>query len=99
MKIFDVAFVREVYEETGLTVKIKGILSLESRTYKTASGRSMAFWFAVFFSEPNDGNPYTTDIAKSENLEIGSFELSSLPENMTEQDKYLIAKYESLMNL
>ena len=93
---FDAAFVREAYEETGLVVKIKDILSLEFRTYKTHSGKSMTFWFTVFISEPNGGHPYTTDIAKSEDLEIGVFRFDSLPENMTIQDKSLITRYRKL---
>lgn len=85
---FDAAFMRETEEETSVAATINRLLLLDKRVFVSPSGQKYAMNLAIFEATAGlDQTAVTTDLAKEEELEVGVFEYTSLPETMIFKDK------------
>lgn len=91
---FDGALVREVLEETGVSIAIKTLLIIEHKTFISPSSECQSIWLSVFSARTmGESLPYQTEDAIKEGLEIGTFHFDSLPQDMLHSDKQKIIQY------
>jgi len=85
---FDVAFLREVEEETAVVAAIKRLLTVDRRLFISPSGKEYKFDLAVFEATSTQGQQArTTDMAVEEGLTVATFNASDLPTDMIFNDR------------
>ncbi len=85
---FDDAFLRELEEETSLKARIERLLLLENRVFESPAGETHQVNLAVFEAAAHPGQiPVTTELAAKEDLEVGTFNLDSIPLTMIFKDR------------
>lgn len=94
-EMFDDALVREVLEECGVSIVIENLLMVENKKFISPRQEILPFWLAVFKATviPGQNEPYQTEEALREGLQIGVFPLEDLPQEMALQDRDKILKY------
>lgn len=91
---FDKALEREVIEECGIVVENITPLIIERKTFISPKNNRLPFLLVTFVGKSvSDQNPYQTEEAKREGLNIETFTLDDLPEDMLKQDRQKIIEY------
>jgi ADP-ribose pyrophosphatase YjhB (NUDIX family) len=85
---FDDAFRREVTEETGLKTKVNKMWFLEEEVFVSPTQEELPFLFGVFECTALPGQrATTTNEALKEGLEVQTFNIHNLPEEMVLRDR------------
>lgn len=85
---FDVAFIREVEEETGVAATLDRLLAIDRRLFIAPAGMQYSFDLAVFEATALPGEQArTTDMAREEDLTVATFAISDLPTDMIFKDR------------
>lgn len=88
---FDVAFLRELVEETSVHATIVRLALIEKKIFKAPNNELLSMYLAVFEAHALPGEiATTTEGARQEGLEIAEFDKTSLPKNMILQDRQKI---------
>jgi 8-oxo-dGTP pyrophosphatase MutT (NUDIX family) len=85
---FEAAFIREVEEETGLSVEVRQLIMLEKKLFVSPVGEKLPMDLAVFeaFAKPNQTLSKTHD-AEVEGLEVEAFDVGQIPAEMIMKDR------------
>jgi ADP-ribose pyrophosphatase YjhB (NUDIX family) len=85
---FDAGLIREVNEESSLAVRILRLLMLEEKTFVAPDGEELRMDLAVFEAVAMPGQQiHTTPESLVEDIEIMSFRVDALPEDMILRDR------------
>lgn len=91
---FDHAFDREVLEECGITIRDTQPLVIERKTFISPGNERLPFLLVTFVGKNmTEQIPYQTEDAMKEGLEVKSFALDALPDDMLQRDRQKIIEY------
>ena len=86
-----VGLVREILEETGVTARVKRVLSVEATNQITHVNGDQTFFLDVaFVCEPIAGDARVND---DESIDVDWFPLTDLPDSLPERQRACVQRY------
>ncbi|MDE1992237.1 MAG: NUDIX domain-containing protein [Rhizobiaceae bacterium] len=91
---FEIAFRREITEETGIFLEKTRLVEIEQKTFTSPQGEGFDFILAVFTARmQEDELPGETEDAIAEGLNVALFDPAAVPSQMILGDREKIARH------